>query len=90
MCIIANVVLNIVKVFKLSNFKFEPASLNDIELEIRLLYPKNATTQKNILPKILKSSSEATVNVLRRPFNETITKSAFPDNLKLEDVTPVF
>ena len=65
-------------------------SLSDIELEIRLLSPKKATTQKNIPPKILKSSSEATVNVLRRLFNKTITKDVFPDNLKLADVTTVF
>ena len=29
-----------------NNFKFEPVSLSDIELEIRLLNPKKATTQK--------------------------------------------
>ena len=65
-------------------------SLSDIELEIKLLNPKKATTHKNIPPKILKSSSEATVNVLHRLFNETITKGVFTDNLKLADVTPVF
>ena len=64
-----------------NNFKFEPVSLSDIELEIRLLNPKKATTHKNIPPKILKSSSEATVNVLHRLFNETITEGVFPDNL---------
>ena len=73
-----------------NNFKFEPVSLSDIELEIRLLNPKKATTHKNIPPKILKSSSEVTVNVLHRLFNETITQSVFPDNLKLAVVIPVF
>ena len=61
-------------------------SLSDIELEIRLLNPKKAGTPKNILPKILKSSSTATVNVLHRLFNKTITKGVFPDKLKLADV----
>ena len=65
-------------------------SLSDIELEIRLLSPKKATAPKNSPPKILKSSSEATVNVLRRLFNKTITKDVFPDNLKLADVTTIF
>ena len=65
-------------------------SLSDIELEIKLLNPKKATTHKNIPPKILKSSSEATVNVLHRLFNETITKGVFPNNLKLADVTRAF
>ena len=73
-----------------NNFKFEPVSLSDIELEIRLLNPKKATTHKNIPPKILKSSSDVTVNILHRLFNETITKGVFPDNLKLADVTLAF
>ena len=73
-----------------NNFKFGPVSLCDIELKIRLLNPKKATTHKNISPKILKSSSETTVNVLHRLFNETITTGVFPNNLKLADVTSVF
>ena len=62
--------------------------LSDTELDIRILNPKKATTRKNISPKILKSSSEATVDVLNRLFNETITKGVFLDNLKF--VTLVF
>ena len=77
------------KITNRNNFKFEPVSLSDIELEIRLLNPKKATTHKNIPPKILKSSSEATVNVLHRIFNKTITKGVFPDNVKLYGITPV-
>ena len=65
-------------------------SLSDIALEIRLLNPKKAAIHKNIPSKILKSSSEATVNILHRILNETITKGVFPDNLKLTDFTPVF
>ena len=73
-----------------NNCKFEPVLLSDIELEIRLLNPKKEATHNNILAKILKSSSEPTVNVLHRLFSETKTKGVFPDNLKLADVTPVF
>ena len=62
------------KITNRNNFKFEPVSLSDIELEIRLFNPKKATTHKNIPPKILKSSSKATINILHRLFNETITK----------------
>ena len=69
------------KITNRNNFKFEPVSLSDIELEIRLLNPKKATTHKNIPPKILKSSSEATVNILHRLFNERITKGVFSDDL---------
>ena len=75
-----------------NNFKFEPVSLSDIELEIRFPNPKKATTHKNIPLKILKSSSQALYghNVLHRLFNETIAEGVFPDNLKLADVTLVF
>ena len=73
-CLIKN------KTTKGNNFKFKPVSLSDFQLEIRLLSLKKATTHKNIPPKILKSSSEATVNVLHRLFNETITQGVFLDN----------
>ena len=63
-------------------------SLRDIEFEVRLLNPKKATKHNNILPKILKSSSEATV--LHRLFNETITKGVLPNKLNLAEVTPIF
>ena len=57
-----------------NNLKFEPVSLSDIELEIRLLIPKKATAHRNIPLKILKSSPEATSNGFHGLFNETITK----------------
>ena len=41
-------------------------------------------------PKILKPSSDSTVEVLHRLFNEIRTKDVFWDNLKLAYVTPVF
>ena len=41
-----------------NNLKFEPVSLSHIELEIRLLIPKKATTHRNIPSKILKSNPE--------------------------------
>ena len=41
------------KIANRNNCKFEPVSLIDFELEIRLLNPKKATTYKNI-PHIIK------------------------------------
>ena len=55
----------------------------------KFLNPKKAATHDNI-PPTLNPSSESTVNVLHRLFNEAIAKGVFPDNLKLVDVTPVF
>ena len=71
------------KIRKRNNIKFEPVSLSDIELEIRPLNPKKATTHENIPPKTLKSSFEATVNILHRLFSETTTKDVFLDNLNV-------
>ena len=65
-----------------NNFKFEPVLPSYIEFKI--------TTHNNIPPKILKSSYEATVNVLHKLFNETITEGVFPDKLRLANVIPVF
>ena len=72
-----------------NNVKFTTLSLRDIEFEIRLLNPKKKTTHNNIPRKIIKSSSETTVNGFHWPFNEKITKGAFPPKLKLADFTPV-
>ena len=60
---------------------------------LKTLFPLKAllkTTKHNIPQKKLKWSSEASVNVLHRLFNETATKSVFLDNLKFVDATPVW
>ena len=41
-------------------------------------------------PKILRQSAEVTANTLQLLFNNAISNSEFPENLKLADVTPVF
>ena len=51
---------------------------------------QHTTTFKNIRPEILKPSSEATVNILHKLFNETVTKDVFSDTLKPADITPLF
>ena len=43
-------------------------SLIDIEFEIKLLNPKKAATHNSIPPKIIKSISEAAVNVFYTGF----------------------
>ena len=52
--------------------------------------PNKATTHNNITPKILRQSAEVTANTLQLLFNNAISNSVFPENLKLADVTPVF
>ena len=63
---------------------------SDIKNEIKGLSPNKATTHNNIPPKILRQSAEVTANTLQLLFNNTISNSEFPENLKLAGVTPVF
>ena len=49
-----------------------------------------ATAHNNIPPKILRQSAEVTANTLQLLFDNAISKTEFPENLKLSDVTPVF
>ena len=64
-----------------NNFKLEPVLSSGIKSQIRLLNTKKETAHDNILSKILKSSSETTVNVFHRLFNEAKTKGEVLDNL---------
>ena len=52
--------------------------------------PNEATTHNNIPPKILRRSAEVTANTLQLLFNNTISNSEFPENLKLVYGVPVF
>ena len=64
--------------------------LEDIKNEINCLDSNKATTHNNTPPKILRRSAEVTANTLQLLFNNAISNSDFPENLKLADVTPVF
>ena len=64
--------------------------LEDIKNEINCLDSNKATTHNNTPPKILRQSAEVTANTLQLLFNNAISNSDFPENLKLADVTPVF
>ena len=64
--------------------------LSDIKNKIKGLNPNKATTHNNIPPKILRKSAEVTANTLQLVFDNAISNSEFPENLKLADVTSVF
>ena len=64
--------------------------LSDINNEIKGLNLNKAITPNNIPSKILRQSAEVTANTLQLLFNNAISNSEFPENLKLADVTPVF
>ena len=64
--------------------------LSGIKNEIKGLNPNKGTTHNNIPSKILRQSAEVTANTLQLLFNNAISNSVNPENLKLADVTPVF
>ena len=70
-------------------FCFKHVMLSDIKNKIKGLNPNKATTHNNIPPKIPRQSAEVTANTLQLLFNDAISNSEFPENLKLADVTPV-
>ena len=78
------------KIENTNTFGFKHIMLSDIKNEIKGLNPNKATTHNNFPPKILRQSAEVTANTLQLLFNNAISNSEFPENLKLADVTPVF
>ena len=61
-----------------------------IEKEVNNINPKKATTNNSTPPKIFKKSSKVSAIVLHKLFNDSKEKSAFPQNLKLAHITPVY
>ena len=48
------------------------------------------SSKDSIPPKMLKISSEATANILKKLLNDFLETGTFPDSLKLAGITPVF
>ena len=61
-----------------------------MEKKIKLLNVKKATTFKNLLPKVLKSSAYSCSETLTKLFNDTLNNSEFPDEVILAEVTATF
>ena len=77
-------------VHKNHNFHFKEISLEDVELEIKMLNAKKATTFKNIPSQRLKDSAEVCCPVLLQLVNNCFIDGEFPKKLKVADVTPVY
>ena len=52
--------------------------------------PKKTTSENSIPSKTLKLSADISTYVLQILFNDMLSTSNFPDNVKLVDITPVF
>ena len=68
-------------------YKFEEVTLEQMHSEIEGLNPKKATTFGNIPARVLKNSSDICSESVQLIFNSCIQNGAFPDLLKLADVT---
>ena len=73
-----------------AGFSFEHVTVSKIETEIKNLNSNKATTFGNIPPKLLKTNSDICAEPLQKIFNECVSKSQFPDELKAADVSSLF
>ena len=78
------------KIGNQKSFKLEGINVSNIVKEIKTINPNKATPSGNILPKILKLSSDTTATTLQELFNELLSNCEFTEKLKLADITPVF
>ena len=70
-------------------FSLQPISKFDMEKEIQNIDLKKATTKNATPPNLSKISCNTSAEALHNIFNECLITGSFPDNLKLEDITPV-
>ena len=73
-----------------AKFNFSEVSKEQIMKEIKNLNPRKATTSNSIPTSNLKDNADITGNVLHKIINEDISKSNFPDILKLAEISPLF
>ena len=79
------------KDFVEAKFSFSKVTISDIEIEIRHLNIKKASTFLNISAKQLKQVEEVIVEPLMQIWNkEIIENKKFPSKLKYADITPIF
>ena len=85
-----SILITKIKIGSSTSFACKRVMLSDIKNEIKGLNPNKETIHKNIPPKMLWQSTEVTANILQLLFNNAISNSEFPENLKLANVAPVF
>ena len=81
---------------KLANFysyntlNFSKVTESEVKKEILNLSTKKATKNGDIPAKILKKSVDIYIKEITFIINDCIEKGIFPDDLKLDDVSPIF
>ena len=72
------------------SFCFGPVTYDDVLKIVKTLDTAKPSQQSDIPTKILKQNSDDFAEYLYKNINQCISKSIFPPDLKLADVTPVY
>ena len=75
---------------KRSNFSFGPVTYDDVLKIVNKLDTAKASQQSDIPTKILEQNSDYCAEYFYENINQCISKSIFPSDLKLADITPVY
>ena len=67
-----------------------PLTYDDVLKKVNTLHTAKATQQSDIPTKTLKQNSDYFAEYFYENMNQCISKSVFPSDLKLVDVTPVY
>ena len=71
-------------------FSFGPVTYDEVLKIVNTLDTAKASQQSDIPTKILKQNSDYFAEYFYKNINQCISKSTFPSDLKLADVTPVY
>ena len=72
------------------SFSFGPVTYDDVLKKVNTLDTAKASQQSDITTKILRQNSDYFAEYFYENINQCISKSIFPSDLKLADVTPVY
>ena len=72
------------------SFPFSPVTYGDVFKKVNTLNTAKVCQQSDIPTKILKQNSDYFADYFYENINQCISKSIFPSDLKLADVTPVY
>ena len=72
------------------SFSFGPLPYDDVLKKVKTLYTARASQRSDIPTKILNQNSDYFAECFYENINQCISKSIFPSDLKLADVTPVY
>ena len=72
------------------SFSYGPVTYDDVSKKVNTLDTTKASQQSDIPTNILKQNSDYFAEYFYENINKCISKSIFPSDLKLADVTPVY